>query len=219
MPVAAVVFDLDYTLAVPERERQVILDEATATADAPSLSRAAYIDAHRRHLTNETRAPIFADLLTDRGSEASPEDLASAYRVAIERALVPVPGAEKVVRDLRREYRVGLLTDGPILAQEGKLDALGWADLFDAVVVTGALAAGKPDERAFRTVLEKLGADPAEAVYVGDNADTDIHGARDAGLRAVHVLSREGEPCPRADAALSRDRLDDDLPGILSGFD
>jgi putative hydrolase of the HAD superfamily len=219
MPVAAVVFDLDYTLAVPERERQVILDEATATADAPSLSRAAYIDAHRRHLTNETRAPIFADLLTDRGSEASPEDLASAYRVAIERALVPVPGAEKVVRDLRREYRVGLLTDGPILAQEGKLDALGWADLFDAVVVTGALAAGKPDERAFRTVLEKLGADPAEAVYVGDNADTDIHGARDAGLRAVHVLSREGEPCPRADAALARDRLGEDLPTILSEFD
>ena len=219
MPVAAVVFDLDYTLAVPERERQVILDEATATADAPSLSRAAYIDAHRRHLTNETRAPIFADLLTDRGSEASPEDLASAYRVAIERALVPVPGAEKVVRDLRREYRVGLLTDGPILAQEGKLDALGWADLFDAVVVTGALAAGKPAERAFRTVLEKLGADPAEAVYVGDNADTDIHGARDAGLRAVHVLSREGEPCPRADAALARDRLGEDLPTILSEFD
>ena len=219
MPVAAVVFDLDYTLAVPERERQVILDEATATADAPSLSRAAYIDAHRRHLTNETRAPIFADLLTDRGSEASPEDLASAYRVAIERALVPVPGAEKVVRDLRREYRVGLLTDGPILAQEGKLDALGWADLFDTAVVTGALAAGKPDERAFRAVLEELGADPAEAVYVGDNADTDIHGARDAGLRAVHVLSREGEPCPRADAALARDRLGEDLPTILSEFD
>ena len=219
MPVVAVVFDLDYTLAIPERERQVILDEATAAADAPSLSREAYLDSHRRNLTNETRTPIFADLLTDRGSEASPEALASAYRGAIERALVPVPGAEKVVRDLRREYRVGLLTDGPVLAQEGKLDALGWADLFDTVVVTGALAAGKPDQRAFRTVLDELDADPAEAVYVGDNADTDVHGAKGAGLRAVHVLDHEGEPCQRADAALTRDRLGKELSGILSEFD
>jgi putative hydrolase of the HAD superfamily len=219
MSVAAVIFDLDYTLTIPERERQVILDEATATAGGPSLSREAYIDAHRRNLTNETRTPIFADLLTTHESEASPEDLANAYRGAIERALVPVPGAEDLVRDLRREYRVGLLTDGPVLAQEGKLDALGWENLFDAVVVTGALAAGKPDERAFRTVLEELGVEQSEAVYVGDNADTDVHGARDVGLRAVHVLGREGEPCPRADAALPRDRLGEDLPTILSEFD
>lgn len=215
MPVAAVVFDLDYTLAVPERERQVILDEATATADAPSLSRAAYIDAHRRHLTNETRAPIFADLLASHDSETSPDDLANSYRGEIERALVPVADAEALVRDLRREYHVGLLTDGPVRAQRGKLDALGWVDVFDAAVVTGALPAGKPDERAFRAVLSDLGTDPARTVYVGDNTDTDVHGAKDAGLRAVHVLGREREACPRADAVIERDRLAADLPTVL----
>jgi len=216
MGVSAVVFDLDYTLAVPERERQLLLDEATAAAGAPAFSRAEYLDAHRRNLTNETRAPIFADLLAAYDTEASPTVLASAYREAIERALVPVPGAESLVRDLRRRYRVGLLTDGPVVAQRDKLDVLGWDNLFDAAVVTGALPAGKPDERAFRAVLDHLGVEGKSAVYVGDDADTDIHGAKDAGLRAVHVLGRERKACPRADAVVARDSLGADLPGVLA---
>lgn len=216
MAVATVVFDLDYTLAVPERERQTLLNEATAAAGAPSFSRSEYLDAHRRNLTNETRAPIFADLLAAYDSEASPYDLASAYRRAVEHALVPVSSAELLVRDLHRNYSVGLLTDGPVIAQRGKLDVLGWTDLFDAVVVTGALPAGKPDSRAFRAVLSELESDPASTVYVGDNAETDIHGAKDAGLRAIHVLGREREPCPRADAVIEREHLREDLPGVLT---
>lgn len=219
MPITAVVFDLDYTLAVPERERQVLLDEATAEVDAPSFSRAQYLDAHRRNLTNETRAPIFADLLAASDSEASPDDLASTYRRAIEHALVPVPSVENLVRDLRGEYRVGLLTDGPVVAQQGKLDVLGWTDLFDASVVTGTLPAGKPDERAFRAVLRELGAENTTTVYVGDNAETDVHGAKDAGLRTVHVLGREREACPRADAVVRRDSLGETLPGVLARLD
>jgi putative hydrolase of the HAD superfamily len=218
MSVAAVVFDLDYTLAVPERERQLLLDDATAAVGAPSFSRAEYLDAHRRNLTNETRTPIFADLLAsrDHDGEASPDDLADSYRGEIERALVPVPGAETLVRDLRRDRPVGLLTDGPVVAQRGKLDTLGWGSLFDAVVVTGALAAGKPDERAFRAVLDELGTDPGSTVYVGDNAEADVHGAKEAGLSAVHVLGREHDACSRADAVVSRDRLGEGLPDLLA---
>ena len=61
----AVVFDLDYTLAVPERDRATILAEAAQAAGAPPLSREAYLEAHRRNLTRETREPIFADLLAE----------------------------------------------------------------------------------------------------------------------------------------------------------
>ena len=37
----AVAFDLDYTLAVPTRDRQTILSEAAQVAGAPPLSREA----------------------------------------------------------------------------------------------------------------------------------------------------------------------------------
>jgi len=214
MPVTAVVFDLDYTLAVPERDRQTLLDETAKAVGVPRVSRESYLDAHRRNLTSETREPIFAELLDD---EASANAAAETYRNAIGDALVPIEGAESMITDLERTYRVGLLTDGPVCAQQAKLDALGWNDLFDSVVITGSLVAGKPDERAFRAIIEALSADADETVYVGDRPEIDVAGARDAGLRAIHVIDN-GETAPEADATVERDALAVDLPGLLDAL-
>jgi putative hydrolase of the HAD superfamily len=214
MSVSAVAFDLDYTLAVPERDRQTLLDEATAAVGAPRLSRETYLDAHRRNLTSETREAIFADLLDD--DEPSPAALADAYRETIGDALVPVEGAEALVADLRESYRVGLLTDGPVRAQRAKLDALGWTELFDAVVVTGSLDAGKPDERAFRAITDALSTSAAETVYVGDHPELDIAGAHAAGLRTVQVT--DDDPTAEADAAVERSALAARLPGLVESL-
>jgi putative hydrolase of the HAD superfamily len=217
MTIRAVAFDLDYTLAIPERDRQTLLDEASEAVDGPCLSREAYLDAHRRNLTNRTREPIFDELLADRETDASAAALADTYREAITDALVPVSGAEELVRELREEYRVGLLTDGPVRAQQAKVDALGWADLFDAVVITGSLDAGKPDARAFQAELDALGTTAEETIYVGDSAELDIAGARAAGLRAIHVLD-DGAASPEADATIERDVLAERLPAVVAGF-
>ncbi|PSP88222.1 HAD family hydrolase [Halobacteriales archaeon QS_4_69_34] len=224
MALAAVVFDLDDTLAVTERDRATLLEEATAAVGAPPIARGEYLDAHGRDLGRETREPIFAALLDGReeGSDgtasATPATLATAYREAVEGALAPVPGAAALVRELRTEYRVGLLTDGPVAAQEGKLAALGWADLFEAVVVTGVLDAGKPDGRAFQAVLDALGTSAAETVHVGDHPEHDVRGAKAAGLLAVQVLAESDEADPAANAAVERDRLAGRLPDVLAGF-
>jgi putative hydrolase of the HAD superfamily len=218
MTVTAVAFDLDYTLTIPERDRQALLDEASAAVEGPALSREAYLDAHRRNLTNRTREPIFEDLLADHDTDASAAALADTYRDAITDALVPVAGVEALVRELREEYRVGLLTDGPVRAQRAKLDALGWEDLFDAIVITGSLDAGKPDARTFRAELDALGTTADETVYVGDSAELDVAGAHAAGLRAIHVLSN-GAASPAADAAIERDALAERLPGVVAELD
>jgi putative hydrolase of the HAD superfamily len=218
MTIRAVAFDLDYTLAIPERDRQALLDEASAAVEGPALSREAYLDAHRRNLTNRTREPIFEDLLADHDTDASAAALADTYRDAITDALVPVAGAEALARELREEYRVGLLTDGPVRAQRAKLDALGWEDLFDAIVITGSLDAGKPDARTFRAELDALGTTADETVYVGDSAELDVAGAHAAGLRAIHVLSN-GAASPAADAAIERDALAERLPGVVAELD
>jgi len=121
----AVVFDLDYTLAVPQRDRATILEDATTATGAPSLTRDAYLAAHRRNLTTETREPIFADLLADSESDTDPAAVATAYRETIADDLEALPGVEAMLADLRGEYRVGLLTNGPVRAQRDKLETLG----------------------------------------------------------------------------------------------
>ena len=103
-------------------------------------------------------------------------------------------------------------------AQREKLAALGWTGIFDAVVITGALDAGKPDERAFDAVLDALDATSAETVYVGDHPDVDIAGARAAGLRTIHVTDGP-DSAAGADGTVSRDALSTRLPSLIASLD
>lgn len=216
MTVDAVVFDFDYTLTVPDRPRQEVLDEATDAVGAPRLSREAYLEAHSRHLDSDTRVPIFAELLPE-DADTDPEALADAYREKVADSLVAVAGVPGLLAALGEEYRLGLLTNGPADAQQSKLDRFEWVEEFDAIAITGNLDAGKPDERAFRAILDALGVDPDEAVYVGDDPDADVHGAQAAGMYAVHVVYEGGpDPVPDADAVVERDALADELPGIVA---
>ncbi|QCS41620.1 HAD family hydrolase [Natrinema versiforme] len=216
----AVVFDLDYTLAVPRRTRATILEEATAATGAPSLTRDAYLEAHRRNLTSETREPIFADLLEGAESDADPAAVATAYRETISDSLEPLPGVESMLADLRGEYRVGLLTNGPVRAQRDKLETLGWEDAFDAALVTGELEAGKPDPRAFEAITDALGVDPVDAVYVGDEVEADIRGATEAGMRAIQVVLEDGsEPDSRAVAHVEQAEIAATLPDIIADLE
>jgi putative hydrolase of the HAD superfamily len=219
MSIRGVAFDLDYTLAVPNRDRETLLAEAVEQADAPPISRSEYIQAHRNHLTTESRTPIFAELLAGDTTDTDPAQLAAAYREAVTTSLVPIPDAEQLLEELRADYRVGLLTNGPVRAQRSKIEYLGWEPLFDTTLVTGELAAGKPDAAAFDALLTALGTAPEETVFIGDTPDEDISGADAAGLHTIQVLFEGGpQKDPRADAYIERDRLATDLAGCLTAF-
>jgi putative hydrolase of the HAD superfamily len=213
MAIHAVAFDLDDTLVVTDRDRQTLLDEATDAAGVRDIARREYLDAHGADLASETRAPIFDAVLDNGDSEA----VSRAYRDAVNDALVPVPGVPDLLTELRERYCVGLLTDGPSRAQRSKLERLGWTDLFDAVVVTGELEAGKPDPRAFAALTDRLGVPPEETVYVGDNPTADVRGAKRAGMLAVQVLgAADDEPDPTADATVVRGELVEGVRNVLS---
>lgn len=222
MAIRAVAFDLDDTLAVPERDRETLLAEAVDAVDgAPELTREAYLRAHRDHLTAETREPVFTTLVAASGAESDFDDIATAltdaYRERVTAALVPVAGVEAMVADLRERYRVGLLTNGPVLAQRAKLEHLGWTDSFDAALVSGELSAGKPDAAAFDALLDALGTRPDETVFVGDRVGDDVEGAADAGLIPIQVLYDGGpDPSPSARFHLHREELATRLPTVLS---
>jgi putative hydrolase of the HAD superfamily len=175
MDTTAVAFDLDDTLAVTRIDRATLLSEALQEAGAPQRSREAYLRAHADHLTARSREPVFERLFEDaEGVDAAA--VATAYRDRVNAALEPVPGVEAMLADLRGRYRLGLLTNGSVVAQRSKLEALGWTDAFDVTLVTGELAAGKPDPAAFESLLAELGTDASETVFVGNDVVTDVGG-------------------------------------------
>ncbi len=88
---------------------------------------------------------------------------------------------------LRSDHAMALVTNGASCLQREKLAASGLADRFDTIVVSGDLGRGKPDPSIFAHAVRALGAEPGDAVMVGDNLAKDVDGALAAGLRAVWV--------------------------------
>jgi putative hydrolase of the HAD superfamily len=86
------------------------------------------------------------------------------------------------------------------------LEGLGLHEFFDIVMLPASAGAVKPDARIFHLALERLGRRASEAVYVGDDHDHDLVGARAAGLRAIDVraLATLAE-LPRRLEALNRE--------------
>lgn len=67
------------------------------------------------------------------------------------------------------------------------LERLGFLDLFEEVLDSAVEGVEKPDPRIFQLALERLGASPEEALFVGDIYHVDVVGGRAAGIRVVMV--------------------------------
>ena len=105
------------------------------------------------------------------------------------------PDAQPCVDQVRRHWRLGLITNGVSVIQRGKLKLTGLDGQFDPVLVSGEVGVGKPDARIFRRAMELAACTPEECVMVGDAPERDITGACGVGWRAVW-LNRYGKPLP-----------------------
>lgn len=99
-----------------------------------------------------------------------------------------VPGVVEALRALRPRYRLVLATNaaesGASMVQEA-LGRVGLGGCFDAVLTARELGVRKPDPTFFQLVLAVLNCTPGEAVVVGDDYQTDVVGAKKAGLKAI----------------------------------
>jgi putative hydrolase of the HAD superfamily len=72
------------------------------------------------------------------------------------------------------------------------VEALGLADLFDAILTSGLTGYEKPHPEAFARGRKALG-NPDELWIVGDNPKVDIEGAERAGIRGILVRTSANE--------------------------
>lgn len=86
-----------------------------------------------------------------------------------------------------RGYLTGVITNGPSVLQNHKMDTSGLRPYCDIVVVSGDEGVHKPDPRLFEITAERLGVKPQECVYVGDHPVNDIQGALSAGMGAIRM--------------------------------
>jgi len=112
-----------------------------------------------------------------------------------------VPGALPLLQLLKARVKIGIVTNNFSDEQRDKLHACGLSDFVDALVTSEDARYAKPDPRIFEIALERLDCAASEAVMIGDSWDSDIAGARSAGLRPIW-FNREGTDSPSRSAVL-----------------
>ena len=104
-----------------------------------------------------------------------------------------VTGATELLHWLRAQgCGIGILSNGFTEVQHRKINNSGLAPLIDHVVLSDDIGVNKPDVRLYRHAEQVAGTTPGQCVMVGDNPDTDIAGAVNAGWQAI-LYSPVGE--------------------------
>jgi putative hydrolase of the HAD superfamily len=106
----------------------------------------------------------------------------------------PRPGVEELLMRLGSRYCLGLVSDGELAVQRGKLRRLGLGRHLDEVLFTAECGAGnsKPSAVPFESLLVRLETDGRDAVYIADNPIKDFIGARRAGMHTIRLRMAGG---------------------------
>lgn len=91
-------------------------------------------------------------------------------------------GALETLDALSRQYLLGALTNGNADITRLKLDRY-----FRFGYSSASVGVGKPAPQIFRAALSHAGAEPAEAVHVGDHLTDDVEGASRVGMHTIWV--------------------------------
>lgn len=170
---------LDYEVADADFERafQAVLPEYKPgqTEGAPHLSR------------------LLGAAFTWLGLAVGARDVDTCARLFFQEAtqgLAVYDDARALLASLRfRGYRIGVVTNAifPSALFGPKVNELGLAGYIDTFVSSADVGVAKPNPGPFLRALSELKLEAQDALFVGDTTETDIAGARAAGMRAVLI--------------------------------
>jgi putative hydrolase of the HAD superfamily len=187
----AVLFDLDDTLYDRSalvlriaREQTVAFSEPLARIDPTVfVQRLVELDAHGYG----SKPAAYARIVSELGlPPALAEPLERHFWETYDSLCEPAQEAQAVLGALRAQgLRLGVVTNGRSARQTLKLERLGIAPLFDAVLISQSEGVRKPERAIFERAVARCGVAAHEALFVGDHPENDVAGARAAGLTAV----------------------------------
>lgn len=196
MTLQAVLFDLDDTLT--DRTRSLgrvatnFWDEYGPFQLGLDRFQQALREADEGGYTS--RAQMFERLIAGLSwrNPPSTEKLVTWWRLNFPPSSVPREGLTDLLRNLSsRGLRLGVVTNGGSAVQRAKLNSIGVAGFFDAVIIDDEVGVSKPDPMIFQLALTQLRSSSSATLFVGDNPRLDVAGAHDFGMRAVWLRTND----------------------------
>lgn len=94
------------------------------------------------------------------------------------------------IRGLRPRYQTALLSNAMSTLRGVITRRFPIVDAFDIVIISAEVGLMKPDAAIYALVLERLGVQADEAVFIDDFVEN-VDGAQQSGLHAIHFQSRQ----------------------------
>ena len=192
MSIRAILFDLDGTLLDRDASIEPFLREQCDRYKLDHLLFRKYCDRFIElddHGYGD-KQEVFRTLATEFGIPIDVDELVTDFRRNAWKNCQTFPGAVRALEQLRsRGYKLGIVTNGTAESQRAKLLDAGLVARVDEVLISEEEQLRKPDQRIFALAAGRLGVSAGECVFVGDNPETDIDGAYNAGMETVWFKS------------------------------
>ena len=135
---------------------------------------------------------VFADLFRRKGVADAAQMLsvqaAQLFRVCSTEYIRLYPHVIEGLQLLRTKgCRLWLLSNAQEVFTRYELTHFGITQLFNGIYLSSTFGSRKPDTRFFRALLEEQKLDPAKCLMIGNDRETDIKGAKAAGIAAFYM--------------------------------
>jgi 2-haloalkanoic acid dehalogenase type II len=203
--ILALTLDLDDTLwpVLPALERADHAVDAWLQQHHPDVARAWPVQAMRelRMQVAVERPDLAHDFSTQRqltlehafascGIASAPVDALWEIYFAARNRVELYPDSLAALERLNARWPIASLTNG-----NADLERVGIHRHFDHHISARNTGAAKPDPRIFQAAAERLGVPPENILHIGDDAELDVVGAREAGMRTAWI-NRQRLPWP-----------------------
>lgn len=168
-------FSVELTEEIYERYRQINWE--------------CWLKLERGEITRkELQVSRFCQLQQEMELEGDPLDFAETYVRYLSQGHCFLPGAEEALRQLSKDYRLFLATNGIAQVQYGRLESAGITHCFEKLFISEELGAYKPSKEFFNRCFEAIpGFCPERAIMVGDSLNSDMGGGINAGITTCWI--------------------------------
>jgi putative hydrolase of the HAD superfamily len=191
MVVKSVIFDLDGTLLDRDRsiEQFILVQYDRLFIHFQHIPKSDYtakfieLDCHGHVWKDRVYQDLVAEFaITGIGWEQLLED----YETQFQFHCIPFPFLLDMLDRLKQQdYLLGIITNGRGKFQDRAIDGLGIRDYFDVILISEIEGVRKPQAEIFHRAMNRLGIAASESMFVGDNPEADILGAKSANMKTI----------------------------------
>ena len=116
-----------------------------------------------------------------------------AYRKEKETYLVPYAHVIPALLELKKKYKLAIISDAPRMEAWLRLTAMNLDEFFDVVITAADVRKQKTQFAPFKAALRALKIKPEEALMVGDRIARDIKPAKALGIKTCFARYGESE--------------------------